>query len=120
MEQVLSEIYRSIEMQLPYFVIAFIIVTLFFLIRSWIVRLILSIAIKLMIGINEHTKATIKDAFEKPLRIMVVIVGLYIAVLNLPYDLQTDSLMVRGLNGIYYYFCLWSILYGPSNYHSNV
>ncbi len=29
MEQVLSEIYRSIEMQLPYFVIAFIIVTLF-------------------------------------------------------------------------------------------
>jgi len=101
MEQVLIDIYENVKLQLPHFVIAFIIVTLFFIMRSWIVKLILALINRLMIGIKEDTRKTIRDAFEKPLRVMVVIVGLYIAVLNLPYDLQSDSLMARCLKTVF-------------------
>lgn len=101
MDLYIQEIRTIFETFYPQILAAFIVFALTFLLRGPIARTILWVFNKLLIGLSDETRDTVKKAFEKPLKVMVVLGGLFAAIENLKLNLYADSLMIKGIKVIF-------------------
>lgn len=100
MEQYMQETVKALELYYPQILISLLIFSVTLLTRGFIVRVILWLTNRMLVGLSEETRSTVRSAFEKPLRVLVIFCGLYAAIVNLQFELQTDSLLSRMLKVI--------------------
>lgn len=86
MENLYVDLINYLELYMEEFIYAFTIIAVSFLTRNLIVKVLIKVLNRLMIKVSDSTKQSVVKAFEKPMKVLIVFVGMYIALGILPFE----------------------------------
>jgi len=100
MEALYTQVLSFITSNYEEFIYAFAIIAITFVSRKLIVKFFIFMFSRTMVKLSDTTKKSVVDAFEKPLRVLIIFIGLYVALVFLPFEFARHPIFEKYIKVI--------------------